>query len=362
MSDFLSQDQIDSLLDQQEAGGFDVNDVSDDSAGSAEAETGPDYNALNAAFELFNEQAGSVISTVLNRSVTFSIAQCEKTDTDALQGAVPAPVLLLTLPFDGGISGSGSVVIGTKEVAVLSDLMMMGDGSAEYTEDHKDAIGELFNQVMGAYTTALGEKCDSSVSAGTIEVNEFDLAEPSIPLEETDMVLITVSIADVGDAQLAVVVPQELGAQLMNTFKSSESMDSTDMGDGIGLSASEVDDLTELSTGLDDMDMGGVDEGFAEPSPAGGSVSRAPNQNVDMLLDVEMDVSIELGKTDLSIKRILDLAPGSLIELDRMAGEPVDLMVNNKVVAKGEVVVVDESFGIRIVSLVSAEERIKSLR
>ena len=81
-----------------------------------------------------------------------------------------------------------------------------------------------------------------------------------------------------------------------------------------------------------------------------------------MLLDVELDVSIELGRTNLSIKRILEMGPGSIVELDRMAGEPVDLLVNSKVVAKGEVVVVDENFGIRIVSLVSPEERIRSLR
>ena len=81
-----------------------------------------------------------------------------------------------------------------------------------------------------------------------------------------------------------------------------------------------------------------------------------------MLLDVDLDVSIELGSSMLSIKRILELAPGSIVELDRMAGEPVDLLVNNKVVAKGEVVVIDENFGIRIVSLVSPQERIRSLR
>ncbi len=88
----------------------------------------------------------------------------------------------------------------------------------------------------------------------------------------------------------------------------------------------------------------------------------APRENIEMLLDVDLDVTIELGRSLLSIKRILELAPGSIVELDRMAGEPVDLMVNNKVVARGEVVVIDESFGIRIVSLVSPEERIKSLR
>jgi flagellar motor switch protein FliN/FliY len=90
--------------------------------------------------------------------------------------------------------------------------------------------------------------------------------------------------------------------------------------------------------------------------------SKAPKVNLDMLLDIELEVSIELGRTDIAIKRVLDLAPGSLVELDRLAGEPVELLVNNKVVAKGEVVVIDENFGVRIISLVSPEERIKSLR
>ena len=103
------------------------------------------------------------------------------------------------------------------------------------------------------------------------------------------------------------------------------------------------------------------DSDFRETSITAQSIKDSTT-NIDMLLDVELDVSIELGKSLLSIKRVLELAPGSIVELDRMAGEPVDLLVNNKVVAKGEVVVIDESFGIRIVSLVSAEERIRSLR
>ena len=126
----------------------------------------------------------------------------------------------------------------------------------------------------------------------------------------------------------------------------------------VGLNASELDDLNAVTSPSDDA------SGFTETPLSGISRSRvnAPRENVDMLLDIELDVTIELGRTDLSIKRILEMGPGSIVELNRMAGEPVDLLVNNKVVAKGEVVVVDENFGIRIVSLVSPEERIKSLR
>jgi flagellar motor switch protein FliN len=84
--------------------------------------------------------------------------------------------------------------------------------------------------------------------------------------------------------------------------------------------------------------------------------------SVQRLLDVPIEVTIELGQTELSIRRILEIGPGSIIELDRMAGEPVDLVVNDKVIAQGEVVVIEENFGIRITHLVTPEERARPLR
>jgi flagellar motor switch protein FliN/FliY len=124
--------------------------------------------------------------------------------------------------------------------------------------------------------------------------------------------------------------------------------------------------------------LSGAASGGSFPSSSGGGLTAAAGgydptlargmsdgdtpPNVQMLLDINLNVTIELGRTRLSIRKILELGPGSIIELDRLAGEPVDLLVNDKVVAKGEVVVVDEYFGIRIISLVSPEERIKQLR
>jgi flagellar motor switch protein FliN/FliY len=90
--------------------------------------------------------------------------------------------------------------------------------------------------------------------------------------------------------------------------------------------------------------------------------SLTQSTNVDLLLDIPLNVTIELGRSRLSIRKVLELGPGSIVELDRLAGEPVDLLVNDKVVARGEVVVVDEYFGIRVLSLISPEERIKQLR
>lgn len=91
-------------------------------------------------------------------------------------------------------------------------------------------------------------------------------------------------------------------------------------------------------------------------------VDLVPGKGIDMLMDVVLDVSIELGRASMTIKDILSLGVGSVVELDKMVGDPVDILVNNKLIAKGEVVVVDENFGVRITSVVTAEERLGSLK
>jgi flagellar motor switch protein FliN/FliY len=85
-------------------------------------------------------------------------------------------------------------------------------------------------------------------------------------------------------------------------------------------------------------------------------------KNLDMLYDVTLPIAIELGRASMAIEDILNLGPGSVVELDKLAGEPVDLLVNNKLLAKGEVVVIDENFGVRITSMISPQDRIRNLK
>ncbi len=352
MSDLLSQEQIDALLNSGGAGGEGMDSLGggDDAAGENTCE------GVRAAFETFNEHATTVLGTVLNKDVSFSIARCEKVDAAALAEAIGENPLMLTMPLDNGMEGSFYMTIARRDVARLSDLMLMGDGNAEYNDDHKDAISELYSQVMGAFVTALGERTGGTVEAGAIQVSEFDWQEPPFALENAAMVIMTMTIPDIGEESIGFIVPGAVGEQFAQAFGgSAEGQSGAD--DSVGLNAAELDDLSRVTSDIGDSDSGG----FSDAGVSGDNLSGG-NQNINMLLDVELDVNIELGRADLSIKRILELAPGSIVELDRLAGEPVDLMVNNKVVAKGEVVVVDENFGIRIVSLVSPEERIRSLR
>ena len=90
--------------------------------------------------------------------------------------------------------------------------------------------------------------------------------------------------------------------------------------------------------------------------------SGAQNRRIELLLDVPLELSVELGRTRMSIQELLSLGPGSVIELDKVAGEPLDILVNNRLVARGEAVVVNDKFGIRITDIVSPAERIARLR
>src|SRR5690625_625623 len=90
-------------------------------------------------------------------------------------------------------------------------------------------------------------------------------------------------------------------------------------------------------------------------------LTKQNERNLEMLLDIQLKVAVELGKTQRTVKDILDLSQGSIVELDKLAGEPVDVLVNDKLIAKGEVVVIDENFGVRVTDIISQEDRIMKL-
>lgn len=188
--------------------------------------------------------------------------------------------------------------------------------------------------------------------------------DPELNQSEIDALLADVSVDGPGD-----VTGGDAGGGDLGGFDDAGSggMDAGGAGD---------DDLAALlgdSSGGGDVggmdDLGGFDAPAAPAAPAAAAPAAAPaaipadvsGANLEALLDVPLEVVVELGRTDLQIKDILGLAPGSVVELNRMSGEPIDVLVNGKLVARGEVVVIDESFGIKIMSIISPLERLTHL-
>ncbi len=357
MSEFLSQDDIDALL-QSGFGDDDGGEVADDSSGGT--------GFLIEAAKDFSDQGITVLNTLTGREVSIVPGKSFIGDEMMISSNLgDEEYLSMALPMSGDIQGTVTVSLLKSKCAILFDLMIMGDGSAPYSEDVKDGISEIFSQISGGYDTFLRDKSSAAVSSDTVTVHDNEnvgmlVAEESLILD--------ITIADISPFQAIVTFDDAMVGSLKPLYEEVEEEAPQLDFDASGLlSQDEIDSITAAAE-----DMAIPDEAAAAPVPQPAlapasaapqfTSSTAPKGSVDMLLDIDLDVSIELGRTDISIKRVLELAPGSLVELDRLAGEPVDLMVNSKVVAKGEVVVVDESFGVRIISLVSPEERIKSLR
>jgi flagellar motor switch protein FliN/FliY len=348
---YLSQSEIDSLLNGLSGSGDGEDGASDER-----------YKAISSVFEIFCKQAAAVLEVAMGaRKVGVAPELCAKADFGAAKAKLPGSLVALTLSLTSGIEGDMYLIVDKKAAGVMSDLLMQGDGTAPYGEESKDALTELFNQVMGAYSTALGGDIGESVSAGNVTVSDFNFAMPPFEAASADMGVAKFTVNGLVNSAMVALIPNAFGDEIA-AVKAPKSAGS-DMDMSVGISQSEMDAITNMS--MSNFDSGGSSfdsTSYAPPPPSRKSTYDGPKENIDLLLDVELDINIELGKSELSIKRILELAPGSIVELDKMAGEPVDLIVNNKVVARGEVVVVDENFGIRIVSLVSAEDRVKSLK
>lgn len=293
---------------------------------------GFDADALRPEVELIVEQGSSVIGTLLNRGSNLVLGDIRSADSGVLS-EFGEEGLCLQVSLEG-VNGDLAFLLAKSTAALLAGLMMGGDSGAAFKDEDLDALNELGNQLMGSVCTAMGGKHGISVSATQVHTIPLDPSNPPFPLDGAALVETELVIDGADPAPLRILISQAL----VEAFSEINNAPGGS-GAGSGLLASQ----------------GGYD----------GTMSRGMTEeptNIQMLLDINLNVTIELGRTRLSIRKILELGPGSIIELDRLAGEPVDLLVNDKVVAKGEVVVVDEYFGIRIISLVSPEERIKQLR
>jgi len=166
--------------------------------------------------------------------------------------------------------------------------------------------------------------------------------------------------ADVADVGVAVAedTPSQGGdeANVVNEGNVSEGDDEAAMLDM--LQNLPEDDSRRTA---DDINFGSTPASKAEFQQLQQPVTAPESRNIELLMDVDLPISIELGRTKMSIADILAMGPGSVVELNKLAGEPVDLLVNQKVVARGEVVVIDENFGLRITQLMTPEERLRAL-
>ncbi|MFF2482641.1 flagellar motor switch phosphatase FliY [Paenibacillus sp. NPDC058071] len=403
--DYLSQEEIDALLNQS-AGDSDASVQQSDALELSDLLTSIEQDALGEIGNITFGSAATALSTLLGKKVDITTPQVTFIKRDQLSDEFPKPHVAVSVQYVDGFEGINSLVIKTKDAQVIADLMLGGEGnvtSEELNEIHISAVQEAMNQMMGSSATSMSTIFNRlvNISPPGIDILDVDNGNGMAQLPPVD-VFIKISfrlmIGDLIDSTIMQLLPVTFAKQMVSTL----------MGGGAEELAAPAEPVQEQAAPYAAAvqepiqaqaqtaaaaqshqqpapqayyEMPAAPQGPQGPqtygNPVGRNVNVQPVQfsnfnqpqfmptndtNLNLLLDIPLKVTVELGRTQKQIKDILELSQGSIIELDKLAGEPVDILVNNKLIAKGEVVVIDENFGVRVTDIVSQWDRIQKLQ
>ncbi len=401
MDGMLSQDEINALLS-----GMDVSSMDDSSeASGAPADSTPESGGgssaidgdlltpteIDAIGEIANISMGSSATTLfslVNRKVNITTPVVSLANWNTMIAEYERPCVFIQIKYTVGLDGSNVLILREKDVKVITDLMMGGDGTnidGELGELHLSAISEAMNQMMGSSATSLSTMLGKMIDISPPEASLVDLTELKRPEEIAKFlsgtfckIAFSMQIEDLVQSTILQLYPIEFAKSLYDTFINQQFGDVSAAPEPAPApeptaytpppAAAPMPDMSQMNTGMPQMDMSQMNTGMPQMDmsqmqmpnvqPAqfqnfsdNYGMANAP-ENIGLIMDVPLEVTVELGRAVKSISEILDFSPGTIIELDKIAGEPIDVLVNGKFVAKGEVVVIEESFGIRVTEII----------
>jgi len=388
MDGMLSQEEINALFS-----GMDIDDEpTADAIDSGASEAFLTLEEKDAIGEISNISLGSSATTLfalVNQRVNISTPTVSVCRWEELSGQYDRPCVFIQISYKEGLDGKNILILQERDVKVIADLMMGGDGSnieGDLNDLHLSAISEAMNQMMGASSTSLSSMFEMKIdisppSASLVDLNDVVNGDGIDQFLKGEFVKVAfrMEIGSLIDSELIQMYPIEFAKSLYKKFINDEAAASAapEPAPAPAPKAPQPAPVPQQAAApMQDMNMMamGQMQGMMQPQmvmpyamPAVQDVNISPAQfqtfqpvqspllqteNIDLLLDVPLEVTVELGRTSKSIKEILDFAPGTIVELNRLAGEPIDVLVNGKYVAKGEVVVIEEAFGIRVTEVI----------
>ena len=419
MAEMLSQAEIDALLGgagNQEA---DSNTTGSELT-MDELVTSEKKDILGEVGNISMGTAATTLSALLNQRVYITTPVVSEMSWENIAAGYTRPCVGVRIDYTVGLKGANILILVNRDVKIITNLMMGGDGTdidgdSELTELDLSAIGEAMNQMIGSSSTSLASMMSEKIDIATPKPFIMDFTDESIFDEimskDPDNKLVAISfdmqVGNLIDSKIVQALPVKFALQMAEKLKSEFAGALEDVP-----ASTFISEETELEEFKTTEEFETVEEPVFEPIPQyieapqqpqpvppapksevyyreaapmtpqtappqaqqrmAPDVSAQPVQfqsfefgaatqqkeNIDILMDVPLEVTVELGKTSKKIKEILEFSPGTIIELDKLAGEPIDILVNGKYVAKGEVVVIEENFAIRITSIISAELRV----
>ena len=375
MDGMLSQEEINALLGGMgEDGG---SDSSDTQAGAGSVPlSSEEKDAIGEISNISMGTAATTLSTLLNQKVLITTPNVSIANWEDISQSYDRPCVFIQISYIEGLDGNNILILREKDVKIITDLMMGGNGEdvdgTELSELHLSAICEAMNQMMGSAATSISSVLEKKVDISPPTASLIDM-DGSIDEEgfgdflkgEFVKVSFRLEIGTLIDSELMQLYPIDFAKELYNKFMSSSELDQP--APAAPAPAPAPGPAPAAPTPGPAPAMSAPPQGYAQPMQPAQPVNVAPAQfqafdntinplmqqeNIGLIMDVPLEVTVELGRTNKTIKEILDFSPGTIIELNKLAGEAIDLLVNGKYVAKGEVVVIEDNFGIRITEII----------
>jgi len=394
----LSQDEIDALLAGVDSSSFGAPTAP--SPSSAADEVGPLRDFLASTVQA----QSSNLSMMTGAKVGLQAPQVEKVNRESFLQKLPDMVTAVKADFTSGFPGE-HVFIFSEDVAKRIASLMNKEENIELDEMALSVIGEVVSQLTGTQITTLSDKTgNKNIASLSPQATNVPKAVVALPSGDFFRATYQINLGDGNTAPLWEVFSSQTARDISNALGGAPGgMDQMGALSGAGAFGGPAMGASpggaplggpSMGAPMGGNPMGGGAFGMAGQgamgglgagsfgSPLGGGFAMGggatnvqsvqfPNLmpqnvsseqgNIGLIMDVYMEMTVELGRTKKLIKEILGMGEGTIIELDKLAGEPVDILVNHKLIAKGEVVVIDENFGVRVTEIVSPMERMSDM-
>lgn len=412
MDGMLSQDEINALLSGLDMGNDEPAAAASDASSEEELLSDIEKDAIGEIANISMGTSATTLYSLVNRKVNITTPMVSLATWNSIVEDYPTPCVFIQIKYTVGLNGSNILVLKENDVKIITDLMMGGDGTnteGELGELHLSAISEAMNQMMGSSATSLssmiGRKIDiSPPQASLVDVNE--LKDAGMVQEFINGTFVKISfrmqIGDLVDSIIMQLYPLDFAHSLYDIFMGQKNEPEAEPAQeatpepqpftpppveapqpaapqmAMPQQTMDMPQMGMTQMGMQPMGMPQMGMPQMMPQQAMGMQPMgmpqmvaptnvqpaqfqafAPNmasvigqENINLIMDVPLEVTVELGRTVKTIHEILDFAPGTIIELEKLAGEPIDVLVNGKYVAKGEVVVIEENFGIRVTEII----------
>lgn len=382
----LSQEEINALLNDTQD--LEEEDTTPKPAINEDILSEIEKDTLGEIGNISFGSSATTLSTLLGQKVDITTPTVSLVRKTGLKEEFPYEHVSLQVNYIDGFNGENIFLMKASDAAIISDIMLGGEGlnpNEELSEIELSAVQEAMNQMMGASATSMSAVFNKRVdiTPPIVEYKDIDRLEEVENLEEGDVfvkVAFRIKIGTLIDSKIMQLMPLTFAKTLVNQLldpDEEEENEEEQAQEAPASSSSEASASDHVHTAADEPTEESLRE---ETQYIGTSVNEASTvqnasfsnfqevempaqskRNLDLLLDIPLNVTVELGRTNQKVADILDLAPGSIVELDKLAGEPVDVLVNQKLIAKGEVVVIDENFGVRVTDIISQKDRLMKL-